>query len=614
MTAWRAISFIAILSAPRAAAGAWAWTRAQSFGTGVSVPRSVMEASRSRLATNAPVLASGGLASCFAVLLAIYFLGCSVPAVAEDAEAEADTEVVAVPGAEQETTGALPYADADLATLRAALADGALSPEQLLSRSLERVKALDTSGPTLNSLVSVGSRANSGAVQQADAAGSERPSSGAGLLRGIPVVVGDTIDVEGLPTMAGSATLRGHRPRVDAAVVATLREAGALLFAKANTAELGLAPRRPGYSSAGGQTLNPYNLARIASGVGAAVAAGLAPIGVGSDGAGDLRIAAAQTGLVAIRPTRGPMSMAGWLPAPLSLDAVGPLARSVDDAAWVLALLQGTDAEAADQRRFSSPGNGIDADADAELEKQPLTSLRLGVFEALANGNRSVDQAFDQALQWLKQDGAEVVSLELPAGFEEGWPQWRALLRETELRDQLNAYLAQVGGGRPVDLEGLLRMSESPLIRGSETPVDPPALAALRRAMDGPGLASFEYLEVLSMQLPALRSTLLALIAEQEIDALAFPTTLCPAPSRLDDYDTSYDCDAADPNLPLGLAAASGLPEITVPMGQTARGLPVGLSFLGEPESESMLIDLGARFEQLRGPSPWPESVPTSSD
>ncbi|MEA1052075.1 amidase [Lamprobacter modestohalophilus] len=505
-------------------------------------------------------------------------------------------------------------ADADLAKLRAALAAGTVSPEQLLQRALQRIKALDASGPTLNSLVAVDPRPVSGRVpgSVAGGAGSARQDKGAenGALSGIPVVVGDTIDVKDLPTTAGSATLRGHRPRADAAVVAALRDAGALPFAKGNTRELGLLPSRPGYSSAGGQTLNPYDLARVASGVAAAVAAGLAPVGIGSDGAGDLRSAAAQAGLVAIRPTRGSVSTHGALTMPLSLDAIGPLARSVDDAALVLAVLAGKDPEGTLSHPVNLANTNSGAEPEAEAGSDKLKGMRFGVFDALAGGNREVDQAFDQALRWLEGDAAEIVSLELPTGFEEGWPQWNALLRETELRDQLNAYLVQVGDGWPSHLEALLRMSESPLIRGSASPVDPAALAMLSRALEGPGLANPDYLEVLSVHLPALRLALLNRMAEHGLDALVFPTGLCPAPSRLDDYDTSYDCDAPDPNLPAGLAAASGLPEITIPMGQTARGLPVGLSFLGVPDSEPTLIGLGARFEQLRGAPPWPEAVP----
>jgi len=531
--------------------------------------------------------------------------------------------------------------DASLAELQAALTAGALTPAQLLRHSLERIKRLDSGGPSLNSLVAVDPRATDRLSELADAGGPAllRQGNGHGPLWGIPVVVGDTIDVRGLPTTAGSATLRGHLPETDAAAVAVLRQAGAVLFAKANTRELGLPQGRSGYSSAGGQTLNPYKLERVSAGVAAAVAARLAPVAIGSDGAGDLRSAAARAGLVAIRPSQDKLIGKGALPAPMSLDAIGPLAHSVADAALMLQVLetQLLDDEGDDvgegyghgqsqrqnesQRQSEIPrqseSQGQCADRSPSQQRaaaakvrptgeRQLSEVRLGVFKALSGGSRAIDEAFAQALRQLEGDGAILVELELPAGFAEGWPAWSALLRETELRDQLNAYLATVGDGRPADLQALLRISESPLIRGSDSPVDAGVRGLLTRAAASTGLANPDYLDVLMRQLPALRSALLERFAEQRLDALVFPTTLCLAPSRLDRYDISYDCDAADPTLPTGLAAGAGLPEISLPMALTPIGLPAGLSLLGAPGSEQTLIALAARFEQLRGCLPKP--------
>jgi Asp-tRNA(Asn)/Glu-tRNA(Gln) amidotransferase A subunit family amidase len=183
------------------------------------------------------------------------------------------------------------------------------------------------------------------------------------------------------------------------------------------------------------------------------------------------------------------------------------------------------------------------------------------------------------------------------------------LLHEIELRDQLNTYLSRVTEGRPRDLQALLMMSRSPLIMGSGSPVDPAAVAALQRALDGPGLASAEYMDVLSLRLPAIRAELLEQFEDGELAAIVFPTTLCPASSRLDDYDTSYDCDALVPDLPVALAALSGLPEISVPVGRTKHGLPVGLSLLGAPMSEATLIRIAAVMEQINGGPPWPNDV-----
>ncbi|NEX16701.1 MAG: hypothetical protein C1943_08745 [Halochromatium sp.] len=607
-------------------------------------PRITMTSSQTRSQTwrrGAPIGAQV-LCNRLALLLLAWLIGWPLLSlVAEQAQAQAPAAGIETELGRRSEAGAEMVADrlpsdASLAELEAALTAGALTPAQLLRHSLERIKALDSGGPTLNSLVAVDPRATDRLPELADAGGQEllRQGDGRGPLWGIPVVVGDTIDVRGLPTTAGSATLRGHLPEIDAAAVAALRQAGAVLFAKANTRELGLPQGRPGYSSAGGQTLNPYKLERVSAGVAAAIAARLAPVAIGSDGAGDLRSAAAQAGLVAIRPSQGMVTGQGALPAPMSLDAIGPMTCSVADAALMLQVLEtkllegegegdaqcyghgqsqrGSESQGQCADRSPSPQGSAATKIDPTGERQ-LSKVRLGIFKALSGGSRAVDEAFAQALRQLECDGAILVELTLPAGFAEGWPAWSALLRETELRDQLNAYLATVGDGRPTDLQALLRISESPLIRGSDSPVDAGVRSLLTRAAASAGLANPDYLDVLMRQLPALRSALLERFAGQQLDALVFPTTLCLAPSRLDRYDISYDCDAADPTLPTGLAAGAGLPEISLPMALTPIGLPAGLSLLGAPGSEQTLIALAARFEQLRGrlPKPrWPTLEP----
>lgn len=492
-----------------------------------------------------------------------------------------------------------PPADASVEALRAALDAGEVTPMQLLRRSLARIEAIDRKGLELNGLVAVDPRAKG-----ADGADS--------AIAGIPVIVGDMIDVAGLPTSVGSATLRGHLPATDAPAVAALRAAGAVLLAKGNTRELGLSESRPGYSSAGGLSLNPYRRSRVSPGTAVAVAAGLAPIGIASDG-GELRVGAAHTGLVAIRPTRGLISRGGMLPAPLSLDMIGPMARSVADAALVLGILSEAAADgSADRVDPKSYADAAKVAAEEVLDGQVLEGLRIGVFAGLRGGNAGVDRAFRDAVAHLERAGAETIELPLPAGLESDWSEWGRLLHQIELRDQLNAYLSSMTKGRPHNLEALLRVSRSPLIQGSASPVDPAAVAALQRALDAPGLASAEYLELLSVRLPEIRATLLEQFEANQLAAITFPTTLCPASSRLDDYDASYDCDALEPNLPTALAAASGLPEVTLPVGHTKHGLPVGLSLLGPAFTEERLIRIAAVLERAHGEPPWPSDVPGS--
>jgi amidase len=225
-----------------------------------------------------------------------------------------------------------------------------------------------------------------------------------------------------------------------------------------------------------------------------------------------------------------------------------------------------------------------------------------------------VDAALDAALMRLRGQGATVADIQLPEGVLNGRAHIIEPLLEAELKDQIGAYLLNTEQGMPHSLAELLRMSESPLIAGSPTPVSPRHLATYRRVASGPGLASFEVLDALSRRLPETRAAVSALFAEQELDAIVFPTMLCPASSLLVDYDQSYDCDAEDPYQPAYLASIAGLPELTLPMDYTEQGLPIGLSLVAPAFTEARLLALGHAVEQLLGtrrPPPLPK-VPSN--
>jgi amidase len=494
-----------------------------------------------------------------------------------------------------DTAGVAPFEliDADIDAVRAAFAAGSLTAQTLTLAYLDRIETLDRDGPHLNSLIAV----NAHAAQAAADLDAERAASGGrGPLHGIPVIVRDNLDTLDMPTTAGSAALRGHEPMRDAAIVERLREAGALILAKANLSELTLALGRPGYSSAGGQTRNPYNLRRAPSsaGDGAAVAANLGMVALGTDVVGELRGPAAVSALVGLRPTLGLTSRAGVLPTALSIEVAGPMARSVRDLALVLNAIAAADS--VDPRTADI----VDRPADytAGLEGATLEGSRLGVVGAFRGGNTEVDRAFAAALDLLRAQGAELVEIALPEAVLDGRNRILERLIETEFRDQVNAYLLPTEQGMPHSLAELLRMSESPLIAGAETPVNPGRLSAYRRALESPGLADLEYLDILSRRLPDARSAARNLFVEQSLDAIVLPTMLCPASSLLLDYDGSYDCDAEDPYQPAYLASIANLPELTLPMGRTEQGLPLGLSFVGAPFAEPRLLALGQAFEQ----------------
>ena len=502
--------------------------------------------------------------------------------------------------------------EADLAAVRAAIDSDSVTAEALTRAYLDRVDALDAKGPRLNSFISI----NGEAIDQARALDAEWAEQGPrGPLHGIPIVIKDSINVAGLPTTGGSAALRGHEPFHDAAVVAHLRKAGAIVLGKANLSEMQRPFGRYGYSSAGGQTRNPYNPRRspYSCAAAAAVAANLAMLGVGTDSVGALRGSASVTGLVGIRPTLGLTSRAGIIPTALSLDVTGPLARSVRDAAVLLSVMAGVDE--ADARTAESAFRPVaDKVFDAALDAGALDGARIGILARYKGGNRDVDSAFEQARRTLTGQGAASVDIELPDALTAGWHEMLDRVLEIELRDQLDAYLRHTEEGMPHSLADLLRMSESPLLAGSDNPVHPGRIGGYRNALRSPGLADIAYLYSLSNRMPAARAAISALMDEHELDALALPTLLCPAGSLLDDYDSSYECDLDDPDRTTYLASITGFPEITLPMGFSKHGLPLGLSLIGRPYSEARLIALAYAFEQVTGHRQPPDLASTSAD
>ncbi len=482
--------------------------------------------------------------------------------------------------------------EADIGRVQAAFAAGTLTAEALTLAYLGRIETLDRGGPELKSLIAV----NVDAPRDAAALDAERAASGArGPLHGIPVIVRDNLETLDLPTTGGSAALRGHESLRDAHVVERLRDAGAVILAKANLSELTLALGRYCYSSAGGQTRNAYNRRRTPSsaGDGAAVAASLGMLALGTDVAGELRGPAAVSALVGLRPTPGLTSRAGILPAALSVEVAGALTRSVRDLALVLDAIAAADPN--DPRTLDIDERP--ADFTAGLGEVTLEGARLGVVGAYRGGNKEVDRAFTAALELLRLQGAELVDIDLPQAVLDGRRQILDRLLETELRGQLDAYLLNTEQGMPHSLAELLRMSEAPLIDGSATPVQPRRLDAYRRALQSPGLADLEYLEILSRRLPAARAAVTQCLDDHDLDAMVLPTMLCPASSLLDDYDASYDCDADDPYRPAYLASIAGLPELSLPMGWTEAGLPLGLSLVGRPFGEPRLLGLARAFE-----------------
>ncbi|MEO0348720.1 MAG: amidase family protein [Cyanobacteria bacterium P01_A01_bin.15] len=486
--------------------------------------------------------------------------------------------------------------EATIADIQAAMDAGALTSVELVQLYLNRIEAYEETGPAINALISVNPEALSTAAAM-DAARSEGESMGP--LHGIPIILKDNYDTADMPTTAGSDALAGALPPDDAFVVQRLRAAGAIILAKANMSEFAASYGRLGYSSLGGLTLNPYNLNRDASGsssgTAAAIAANFAVLGTGSDTAGSIRGPSAVAGLVGIKPTMGLLSRDGIVPLTLSFDVPGPMARTVTDAAIALGVMAGPDA--ADPRTAESADFGVE-DYTQFLDADALAGARIGWVTDFMGGNPEVDALTESAIAAMEALGATVVMIDLPASLESPWsflaPAW-----ENEFKPQLETYLGTLPEEYPKTLQGLIEASLAPEIADSPTPVNPARLDSFVTMTDTLGLADTGLLYSLSNQLPMVQQTLLTTMANEELDAFIYPTMSCPAsPIYSLESDPTYVCAAGDPYSAGYLANASGLPDITVPMGYTAAGLPVGLSFMAEAYGEPTLIGLAYAFEQ----------------
>jgi amidase len=342
------------------------------------------------------------------------------------------------------------------------------------------------------------------------------------------------------------------------------------------------------------------------SGSAAAVAAGYGILGTGTDTAGSIRGPATVCGVVGIKPTMGLLSRDGIIPASLSLDVAGPLARSVTGAAHMLAVMSGVDE--------ADPATGVEDrvefDLDQALRPDALKGARLGVVRTFEGANGDVDAVFAENLALLEKRGAELVPVELPAPLDNLWPVMGPVV-DADFGPEIEAYLAGRDSGTPKTVADLIARAEDPAVTGSATPLNPARIQGFRDAADAGGYASEERRKSLEERVPDVRRKLKALLDDQELDALVFPPRPCPASPRHDAEDASYACDIDDPYRPCYMASTSGFPEITVPAGFTASdAMPVGLSFLGRPFSETRLVGLGLDFERAAGARRVPAHTP----
>lgn len=477
----------------------------------------------------------------------------------------------------------------DATELRDRIASGDLTSRAAVDAALARIAVTNRAGPELRALIATSPTA------QAEAAARDGEAGG-GPLHGVPVLLKDNIDAAGMPTTAGSLALASHRPG-DAFLTARLREAGAVILGKANLSEWAnfrSTQSTSGWSGVGGQCRNPHVLDRSpcgsSSGSAVAVAAGLAPLAVGTETDGSILCPASVVGIVGVKPTVGLVSRDGIVPISPSQDTAGPMARTVADAAMLLEVLAVVDPE--DRATQARPAE-LATDYVAALAGATLEGARIGVVPPGDGFDARVVEHFDAAVALLRAQGAEVVPVERPdpavsAAAEE--QEWEVLLQE--FRPALEAYLQGVQG---VDsLEDLIAFD----LAHADTELrwfghDIFELAAART--DEHAAA---YPEQRRASQAAIAGYLDAQLAAHELEALVRITTgpAWPIDPVLGDRYTGGESY---------LTAIPGWPAVTVPMG-AVEGLPVGISFLGRPWTERRLLQLAHAYEQATHHRAWP--------
>ena len=492
--------------------------------------------------------------------------------------------------------GAADLTDADIVALdavalRAELAAGRVSAERITQVFLQRIAALDDSGPMLGAVIEI----NPDAEAIARALDRRRDGQPLGELHGLPVLVKANIDTaDRMATSAGSRALAAHHAAADAALVTRLRAAGAVLLGKTNLSEWAnfrSTASTSGWSSLGGQTRNPYVLDRnpcgSSSGAAVAVAAGLAPLAIGTETDGSIVCPAATNGVVGIKPTVGLVSAYGIVPLAPSQDTAGPLARTVAGAALLLDALV-------------EPG-AVGATARSVAAGDTLIGVRIGVVRNYFGAERDapVEAAFAAALRVLDNAGAVLVDPANPSlGPESSTAESSLLL--AEFRDNVAQYLSHVTNG-PRTLNDLIEFNSAHA--GDVMPHFGQEL--LIAARDSGGAANVDYRNAVTT-IAAERRLLAELFATQELDVLV-------APANARAWRTDYRAGDAVGVSSSSIAAVSGYPSITVPV-RLATDLPLGIAFIGKPREEALLIEIAAIVERLRGPFPRPQFLPSTTD
>lgn len=471
--------------------------------------------------------------------------------------------------------------------LREGYEQGTYTIREVIQTYLDRIAALDDTGPELNAIIQV----NPDALAIADSLDRERQAgTSRGPMHGIPVVLKDNIDThDKMFTTGGARILANSQPLRDAYITKKLREAGAVILAKANLSEWAnfhSSFSSSGWSGQGGQTKNPYDLTRnpcgSSAGSGVAVAANLTVLAIGTETNGSIVCPSNNNGIVGIKPTVGLLSRSGIIPISFTQDTPGPMARTVRDAAICLGVMVGVDST--DSKTLAGDGNGH-TDYTQFLDANAIRGKRIGFYTGPLGDHFRVDTLVKEAVAYLKSQGATIVEIERIEGENVGRAAFQVLLYE--FKDGLNKYFASLGPDAPVKhMQELVEATLADSVTMQYFDHDLIVQAAKLGDLETP-----EYQESVSTMLAAYRENGIdRVMDEHQLDAIVAPTG-GPAWKTDLTLGDKFGVFSSSP------AARAGYPSVTVPMGNMD-GLPLNVSFFGRAWSEPTLLALAYAYEQ----------------
>tara|TARA_R100000365_G_C2745966_1_gene75038 strand:+ start:419 stop:1963 length:1545 start_codon:yes stop_codon:yes gene_type:complete len=482
-----------------------------------------------------------------------------------------------------------------LPELAESLKAGDISAEALTLAYIERIQAVDQSGPTLQAVLSL----NPDAMDQARALDAKlMAGEPVGLLHGVPILVKDNIETrDQMPTTAGSLALESNFSERDAPLIAALRAEGAIILGKTNLSEWAnfrSNTSMSGWSALGGQVRNPHMLDRnpcgSSSGSGVAAAASLAAGTIGTETNGSIICPSTVNGVVGFKPTVGLVSQEHIVPISSSQDTAGPITKTVEGAALMLTAMATGEAK---------------TDYVGALDMQALQGKRIGVLRDAEGDNPHIRALFEDALSEMEKAGATLIDIKGPDMPGEFWGKSYTVLLY-EFKATLNAYLATT----PNTVTH--RTLKDIIAFNTENAVTELALfdqSIFDAAEAKGGLDSEDYIAARDFVQAATRENGIdRMLTDNNVDALVAPSG--PFAPRVDPVNGDVWPDWPGAGF---MAAVAGYPHLTVPMG-TYRGIPTGISFIGGKDDDAKILSLGYAYEQLSQKRAEPQYYQTAED